>query len=248
MIKKRRSIVLTPDKIYVFNKNDTQPRYAHDYSDILGVTVSLIIGAKNMILHLATQADEEWQCENRNELVEVLATNFELKTGKKVDIYGVSSTDLSVYLTTERDLRRKVSKIPGEFFKLESRSSMYKSATNQEADQDWDDYEELFDDFVMLEKGDVDRYNDPAKLKKAKNEKDSGPSQCLMGKPGINNEKVTLEDFVILKVIDKGSFGKVFLVSNKKMGKLYAMKRINKDVLIEKKQIKNIRNEKEILF
>lgn len=64
----------------------------------------------------------------------------------------------------------------------------------------------------------------------------------------MNNENITLEDFSILKVIDKGSFGKVFLVSNKKMGKLYAMKRINKDVLIEKKQIKNIRNEKEILF
>ena len=59
----------------------------------------------------------------------------------------------------------------------------------------------------------------------------------------MNNENITLEDFSILKVIDKGSFGKVFLVSNKKMGKLYAMKRINKDVLIEKKQIKNIRNE-----
>ena len=51
-----------------------------------------------------------------------------------------------------------------------------------------------------------------------------------------------------MKVIDKGSFGKVFLVANKKMNKLYAMKRINKDVLIEKKQIKNIKNEKEILF
>jgi hypothetical protein len=30
--------------------------------------------------------------------------NYELKTGKKIDIYGVSSNDLSVYLTTERDL------------------------------------------------------------------------------------------------------------------------------------------------
>jgi hypothetical protein len=51
---KKRSIVLTPDKIYIFNKKDTQPRYIHDYSDILGLTVSLIIGAKNMIMHLAT--------------------------------------------------------------------------------------------------------------------------------------------------------------------------------------------------
>jgi serine/threonine protein kinase len=37
-----------------------------------------------------------------------------------------------------------------------------------------------------------------------------------------------------LKVIDKGSFGKVFHVVNTINGKEYAMKRINKDILIEK--------------
>lgn len=139
--------------------------------------------------------------------------------------------------------------MPGSDYKLQARSSLYKSHVSQVAeDGDWEEYEELFDDFVIIDKSDLDRYNEPAKLKKAKSDKDTGPSQCLIGRAGINNEKITLEDFTILKVIDKGSFGKVFLVSNKKMGKLYAMKRINKDVLIEKKQIKNIRNEKEILF
>jgi serine/threonine protein kinase len=60
--------------------------------------------------------------------------------------------------------------------------------------------------------------------------------------------KCSLEDFKIRKMIDKGSFGKVFLVVNKHNGKLYAMKRINKDILIDKKQIQNTKNEKEILF
>ena len=46
--------------------------------------------------------------------------------------------------------------------------------------------------------------------------------------------KMSLKDFKIKKVIDKGSFGKVFLALNEKNGKLYAMKRINKDVLIDK--------------
>ncbi len=34
----------------------------------------------------------------------------------------------------------------------------------------------------------------------------------------------SLEDFKVLKVIDKGSFGKVFLVRQEANGKLYAMK------------------------
>ena len=61
-------------------------------------------------------------------------------------------------------------------------------------------------------------------------------------------QQVSLEDFQIKKVIDKGSFGKVFHVINMKDGKEYAMKRINKDILIEKGQILNTKTEKDILF
>lgn len=57
-----------------------------------------------------------------------------------------------------------------------------------------------------------------------------------------------LEDFKIKKVIDKGSFGKVFLVVHTKTGRELAMKRINKDILIEKGQIINTKTEKDILF
>ena len=56
-----------------------------------------------------------------------------------------------------------------------------------------------------------------------------------------------MNDFKIKKLIDKGSFGKVFLVINEKTGKEYAMKRINKDILIDKGQILNTRTEKDIL-
>ena len=69
-----------------------------------------------------------------------------------------------------------------------------------------------------------------------------------MCKPGLSSQKITLDDFVIEKVIDKGSFGKVFLVRSKTLGTIYAMKRINKDLLLQKKQVTNIKNEKEILF
>jgi len=59
---------------------------------------------------------------------------------------------------------------------------------------------------------------------------------------------VTLKDFLIKKIIDKGSFGKVLLVENKNNGKVYAMKRLNKDVVLQKNQVENIKVEKEILF
>jgi hypothetical protein len=51
---------------------------------------------------------------------------------------------------------------------------------------------------------------------------------------GMQGYEPKLEDFKIIKVLDKGSFGKVFLVENKLNGRLFAMKRIRKDLLIEK--------------
>lgn len=56
-----------------------------------------------------------------------------------------------------------------------------------------------------------------------------------------------LEDFVMKKMIGKGSFGKVFLVENVNDKRLYAMKCIRKDVILEHDQLENIRLEKDIL-
>ena len=73
----------------------------------------------------------------------------------------------------------------------------------------------------------------------------SQKSESIMS---VSDGKAKLEDFKIIKVIDKGSFGKVFHVINSKDNKEYAMKRINKDILIEKGQIINTKTEKDILF
>ena len=76
VFRKIRNIVLTEKKVFIFNKKDIQPRYTDDYSDIMGVTLSLLIGAKNLILHVATRADEEWSCERRQELIEIIASRY----------------------------------------------------------------------------------------------------------------------------------------------------------------------------
>ena len=57
-----------------------------------------------------------------------------------------------------------------------------------------------------------------------------------------------LEDFKIIRIIDKGSFGKVFLVVNQHDNRKYAMKRIRKDVLLNKKQVENTKTERDILL
>ena len=61
------------------------------------------------------------------------------------------------------------------------------------------------------------------------------------------DKKVTLSDFIIKKVIGRGSFGKVFLVERKGTKEVYAMKSLRKDVILEYDQIESTLLEKEIL-
>ncbi len=56
-------------------------------------------------------------------------------------------------------------------------------------------------------------------------------SQTLYAKKG--DKKVSLQDFVIRKVIGRGSFGKVFLVEKKDTKEVFAMKSPRKDVILD---------------
>jgi serine/threonine protein kinase len=61
-------------------------------------------------------------------------------------------------------------------------------------------------------------------------EAQDGPTENLL-EP---SKKISKEDFYILKVIGRGSFGKVYLVRKKDTGMPYAMKILKKDQLIKK--------------
>jgi serine/threonine protein kinase len=61
-------------------------------------------------------------------------------------------------------------------------------------------------------------------------------------------DEARLQDFQIKKMVGKGTFGKVFLVQNIYSAKIYAMKCIRKDVIIDNEQFDNIKLEKDILY
>ena len=57
----------------------------------------------------------------------------------------------------------------------------------------------------------------------------------------------TLDQFEILRLIGRGAFGKVFLTEFLKNGKLYAMKCIRKELIVEHDQMQNLTMERDIL-
>ena len=58
---------------------------------------------------------------------------------------------------------------------------------------------------------------------------------------------MSVDDFDLLKVIGKGSFGKVMQVRKKDNGKIYAMKVLKKEQLIARKQVAHTKTERKVL-
>jgi serum/glucocorticoid-regulated kinase 2 len=62
-----------------------------------------------------------------------------------------------------------------------------------------------------------------------------------------NPEKVTLDDFELLKVLGRGSFGKVMQVRKKDTGQVFAMKILKKRAIIARNQVEHTKAERKIL-
>ena len=65
--------------------------------------------------------------------------------------------------------------------------------------------------------------------------------------PLTPDNKITFNDFEALKVIGRGSFGKVLLVRNKNNNEIYAMKILKKSIIKEREQEEHTKTEQKIL-
>jgi len=63
-----------------------------------------------------------------------------------------------------------------------------------------------------------------------------------------NEEKVGANDFDCIAVIGKGSFGKVMQVKKKGTDKIYAMKVLRKEMVIERNQVTHTKDEKKVFY
>eukprot|EP00475_Leptophrys_vorax_P005233 TRINITY_DN1316_c0_g1_i1.p1 TRINITY_DN1316_c0_g1~~TRINITY_DN1316_c0_g1_i1.p1 ORF type:complete len:536 (-),score=158.35 TRINITY_DN1316_c0_g1_i1:35-1642(-) len=62
-----------------------------------------------------------------------------------------------------------------------------------------------------------------------------------------DKKTVTVDDFDLLKVLGRGSFGKVLQVRKKDTGVIYAMKVLKKSYLVQRDQVEHTRSERKIL-
>jgi len=120
-------------------------------------------------------------------------------------------------------------------------------------DDDDDDNEDSDDQFGALQKNFDETGGDNRRLTKDEmQEFSSGRKTSLMKKnKRFNKEEdiVKFEDFKMIMVLGRGTFGKVFLAELPGKGdQKYAIKSIRKDVLIQMDQVDSTILEKEIMF
>lgn len=185
----------------------------------------------------------------RDDIFFVLKNCFYKHFGKNLPIFGVAYSHLKDFTTTKKEAAKKISKKPpkGNLLKNEDifRDKWYKGSSKEKKMSK-----------TSKENGSPSKKPSKAPLPtegefKMPSTAEMEERKSRVGGTIYSKEKgkiVNLDDFERIKVIGKGTFGKVYLVKKKDDGSIYAMKSIRKDVMIENDQIESAKMEKQILF
>ena len=100
-------------------------------------------------------------------MISVLASQHEVVEGRPLQVFGLSSATLEDYLTTERDLANRMTRMPTTEYLLNRRETLIMDQADGQ-NNEWEDAgdDELFDDFVVLVQPDMAKYNTTENLTK----------------------------------------------------------------------------------
>ncbi|KAJ3060659.1 hypothetical protein HDU98_003407, partial [Podochytrium sp. JEL0797] len=80
------------------------------------------------------------------------------------------------------------------------------------------------------------------------NEKIRGDIRIQLMYKTVARRPLTADDFAVLTLVGKGSFGKVMLVKKKDTGRVYAMKVLNKKDIVKRQEIVHTMSERNVLI
>jgi tRNA A-37 threonylcarbamoyl transferase component Bud32 len=261
--KKNYDLLITDSRVLIMYKGGSIDREADikrsiSYSRLKGITKSILKDARSFVIHVKNSEDESLFVNDVLEPIDMIKKVYTSLVKKNLPIFGVEFNNLKDFMTTDKDALLGISRMPLKRFRIKDERIL----TDEDSSDEDEEEKELFNDFLIIDREEANNFSDhlhdanrPEKIEEEQKKMHEGDSVKIVSKKLKNangsdsdEESSSLDDFEILKVIDKGSFGKVFLVRNIQSKKLYAMKRIRKDILIEKGQIQNTKNEKDILL
>ena len=99
-------------------------------------------------------------------MISLLASQHEAIENRALQVFGLSSATLEDYMTTERDLANRITRMPTPEFLLNRRETLIMDQADG-ANGEWENMDdELFDDFIVLQAPDLQKYNTTENLNK----------------------------------------------------------------------------------
>jgi serum/glucocorticoid-regulated kinase 2 len=218
-MSQERSIILTEKTLYNMKKRTLRRKIP--YNLIRGVTYSKL--TYEFVIHgNDDEYDYEYLSADRNLIICLIAIFYQNSAFKPLQICEVQEKSLKNYVTGKKEKKKDNS-----FSRMDTKF--------------------LIDTATFINKN-ISEISD-------------GNKKINVGQIGGNDKKrsntifskhqtiknVSLEDFQIMKILGRGSFGKVSLVQYKQTGEYYAMKSLKKDVLLDQDQVESTILEKKIL-
>ena len=174
--------------------------------------------SNEFIFHLNNEEqDFHYTSNNKNLLISQILKLYQKNMNKMLKLCEVDLKNLKQFVTSKKDKK--------------------KDTTKTKMDEKY-----LVDTKAFLENNSKINENE---LEKDKIEKKRKVGTIFSTHQTIKN--VGVNDFKLIKVIGRGTYGKVCLVEYKQTNELYAMKSLKKDILLDEDQIESTLLEKKIL-
>lgn len=165
-------------------------------------------------IHLNTEYDYRFVSDRRDQIVKILQCRYIQMKNKNLPIFSINEQNLRAFTTTEKDMKRGLNRFPPVDYRQHSMdliqgaqdSSVTLDDTNE---QNYDEQKKLRDQGLMANNDFTDNYEEEQRDDDEIKESIRDDVATVLHK-GDTSEDAKLEDFILMRIVGKGTFGKVF--------------------------------------
>ena len=272
-LNQERSIILTDKALYNMKKKELKRRIP--YKEILGISYSSI--SNEFVVHgNNSQYDYYYNSQDKYLIISLITFFYDEENNAQIKLCEIPEKSLKNFVTRKKDKQKdytyskmdmnylidtsefQENNMEYLFFGGELDNTNKNNINIKNNDVNNDNKINIDNNINISNKTNNNSANNNSRLSqklnmlnlvnniKTSNIKERSHSGTIFSKiKGI--KKVTLNDFKMLKVLGRGTFGKVCLVQYKLTKKKYAMKIMKKNIILEHDQVSHTLLEKKIL-
>lgn len=226
-----RVLLITDKAIYNLLPNNYKLKRRINISQLMALSLSL--ASDEFVIHVDGEYDYRYKSAHKDRIAYILDKLFKNATGKpKLPVKFIEDADLKSQALTKAMARLQT--------RADNLKRKHELAELDESDRE--DQQAICNNTTVTPKSTATSsfgHDDNADADEGKD--------VITQMMDVSNAKVRIEDFELMKVLGRGSFGKVMQVRHKANGQIYAMKILKKSAIVARNQVEHTRAERKIL-